>query len=79
MGIGIFDGESLAQSLLATAANCRKCGSSISCEKGQGGAQERGIKESNVVVCPKCSAIFTIRLVPGSLTLLEDVTEKYPK
>ena len=78
MGIGIFDGESLARGLLATAANCRKCGSSISCEKGQGGAQ-RGIKESNVVVCPKCSAIFTMRLVPGKLTLIEDVTEKYPK
>lgn len=79
MGIGIFDGESLVRSLLATSANCRKCGASISCEKGQSGAQERGIKESDVVVCPQCSTIFTMRLVPGSLTLLEDVTKKYVK
>jgi len=77
--MGIFDEKTLMRSLLSASANCRTCGTSISAEKGQRGAQDRGIKASNVVVCPQCSTIFTMGLAPGRLTLLEDVTKKYAK
>jgi ribosomal protein L37E len=79
MSFGLFDGESLLRRLQATATACRKCGAQITVEAGQRGATARGIERSDVVVCRRCSAIYTIYLVPGNLQLLEDVTANYPE
>jgi hypothetical protein len=78
MSIGIFDGDELARRLLATSATCRACGSGITVEAGQGLAIDRGIQRSDIIICPKCSRAYTMRLVPGSLTLLDDVTDSFP-
>jgi tetratricopeptide (TPR) repeat protein len=79
MGIGFFDGDDLVKNLLSVSTNCRKCGARFSSEEGIKGAQARGIKKSDVIVCPQCFRIYKMRLVPGSLTLLENITWKKTK
>ena len=75
-GMGIFDGDSFAEMLVSQKANCTKCGVEITFEAGANLAKSKGIKD-NVVMCKKCKSVFTVHLVPGGMTLTQDVTDRY--
>lgn len=76
--MGVTNGEALLRRLQASMAYCRKCRARITAEVGQRGAMKRNIGRSDVVVCPRCSTVYTMRLVPGNMQLLDDVTAQYP-
>lgn len=69
------NGNDLMERMMRLSANCRRCGKSIAFEKGAGLAKDKGIKD-NVVMCT-CGAVYTVHLLPSSMTLVEDVTQKY--
>lgn len=73
----VFDGDALGESLMKLSADCLKCGSSITFEKGAKLAGEYGIAE-NVVLCGECKSVFEVNLAPSCMTLTNDVTDRYP-
>lgn len=75
-GMGIFDGDSFAEMLVSQKANCIKCGVAITFEEGASFAKSKGIPD-NVVMCKKCKSVFTVHLVPGGMTLTQDVTDRF--
>lgn len=76
MGLGF--GDSLAEMLMKQKACCLKCNEEITFEDGANYAKDKGIND-NVVMCKKCNSIFEVQLVPGRMTLTNDVTMKYTK
>ena len=73
---GLMDGDSLAKMLMNVQASCTTCGTKITFESGANLAKKYGVTD-NVVMCPQCKSVFTVQLVPGRMTLTENVTEKY--
>ncbi len=73
----VFDGDALGEGLMKLSADCLKCGSSITFEKGAKLAAEYGIAE-NVVLCGECQSAFEVNLAPSCMTLTNDVTDRYP-
>lgn len=69
------NGNDLMERMMRLSANCRRCGKSIAFEKGAGLARDKGIQDS-VVMCT-CGAVYTVHMLPSSMTLVEDVTQKY--
>ncbi|MDR2680606.1 MAG: hypothetical protein LBC47_07345 [Tannerella sp.] len=53
-----------------------ECGNPIVFEKGVRLARENGIGD-NVVMCGKCRSVWAVHLVPGRMTLTENVTGNY--
>ena len=76
MGLFVGDGDGLANMLLNQQASCTKCGAAIKFESGANLAKEYGIND-NVVMCSKCKSVFTVQLVPGRMTLTQNVSDRY--
>lgn len=76
MGIGFMHGNVLGEMLIRQSADCLNCGKRFSFEDGANCARKSDIKD-NVVECPHCGHVFTMLIVPGRMTLTEDVTAKY--
>jgi hypothetical protein len=72
----MFDGDSLGDMLMNQKAGCLKCGSEIAFGSGAKLAMSKGINE-NVVMCSKCKSVFRVYIVPGHMSLTEDVTRTY--
>ena len=56
---------------------CRNCKTTLYYKDAQRLAEESGIFD-NVVMCFHCRHVYSYVLIPGSLTLDMDVTERYP-
>ncbi len=56
---------------------CRNCGATIHFSDAQRLAQESGVHD-NVIMCFRCRHVYSYVLIPGSLSLDMDVTERYP-
>ena len=69
--------NALTVRLFSARAACPKCRNRIDYRSGADLARESGIHD-NVVICPRCRHVYTCVLIPGSLTLQDDVTEGYP-
>ncbi len=69
--------NALTVRLFSARAACPKCRNRIDYRSGADLARESGIHD-NVVICPRCRHVYTCVLIPGSLTLQDDVTERYP-
>ena len=69
------NGNDLMERMMRLSANCQQCRKPIVFEKGAGLAKDKGIQD-NVVMCT-CGAVYTVHLMPSSMTLSEDVTLKY--
>jgi len=76
MGLFVGGGDALADMLMNQQANCEKCGAVIKFESGAGLAKECGITD-NVVMCAKCKSVFNVELVPGKMTLTQNVSDRY--
>jgi ribosomal protein L24E len=72
----MLDGDSLGDMLMHQEAGCLKCGSEIAFGSGAKFARSKGINE-NVVMCSKCKSVFRVHIVPGHMSLTEDVTRTY--
>ena len=70
------DLDKMLESTMKTTGSCRKCGTPISFEEGTGGAMDLGIRDQ-VVMCPKCSAIYDVNVTPRGVELRSDVTDRY--
>lgn len=57
---------------------CPKCGRTLTFKTAADLAKSHGISE-NVVMCDGCNRVFEIELVPGRMTLKNDVTSNYPQ
>ena len=68
--------EKMLESTVKATGSCRKCGTPISFEEGTGGAMDLGIRDQ-VVMCPKCSAIYDVNVTPRGVELRSDVTDRY--
>lgn len=80
MGVGLItDPDAFAEMLCQTKADCLNCRKSFSFEEASVLSQNNGIKNSEILICPQCHHVFKSLLVPGRLTLLEDVTDDYPQ
>ena len=78
MGFVIGNGDQLAEMLMQTKGVCPNCKTELTFEDAHNLARSHGI-EDNVVMCKGCSHVFEINLVPGRMTLTEDVTARYPQ
>jgi len=59
-------------------AVCTKCGAVINSQSESVLLPKKiGITDSGVLMCVKCKSVFTYHLVPGRLTLIENVSSKY--
>ena len=76
MGLFVGDGDGLANMLLNQQANCTNCGAAIKFESGANLAKKHGLTD-NVVMCAKCNSVFTVQLVPGRMTLTQNVSDRY--
>jgi NAD-dependent SIR2 family protein deacetylase len=77
----VFSGDELQKMLEGTMkvqVACRKCGHRFTFEEGGGAAIDQGIR-AKVVMCPKCRSIYETNVTPRGVTLLADVTERYPQ
>ena len=74
----IGNGNSFRDMLMNSPGTCPKCNASLTFGKAAQLAKSKGIQD-NVVMCDKCNRVFTVNLVPGRMTLANDVTEKYPQ
>lgn len=75
----IVSGDDVQRMLEGTAqtkVSCRSCGEAFTFEQGVLGAGQRGINEK-VVMCPKCNSVYEVKVTPGEVTLLADVTSRY--
>ena len=71
-------GNDLGEMLMQMRASCLKCGRVMTFQDGATLAKNNGISDQ-VVMCGKCSSVYTISINPGGMTLLADVTDKYKK
>lgn len=78
MGIGIYNGIEFGYMLTQTETKCRKCKEEFNFQTGADECRAAGITD-NLMMCPKCHHVFKFELVPGKLTLTEDVTNQYPQ
>ena len=80
MGIGfITDPDAFAEMLCQTKANCLNCGKTFTFEEASVLSKNNGITNSDILMCPACHHVFKSLLVPGMLTLNEDITDDYPQ
>lgn len=73
----IGNGDDFGNMLMNSKGTCPSCGENMTFGKSAQLAKSHGISEQ-VVMCPKCNRIFEIHLVPGKMSLTNDVTAKYP-
>ncbi len=71
-------GDELGERLMRVGANCRSCGRSFTFEEGGRCSRSNGIGDQ-VVVCPHCFTCYELNLTPSAMTLLTDVTQRYPQ
>ncbi len=71
------NGNVLTDRLFGAKATCPRCRNHLTFRAGAELAQENDIHD-NVVVCGGCWHVYTCTLIPGSLMLQDDVTERYP-
>lgn len=69
--------NALTDRLFGSKATCPCCGNQFTFRAGAELVREKGIHD-NVVACGGCRHVYTCSLIPGRLTLLDDVTERYP-
>lgn len=74
----IGNGMDIFAMLQESKGKCPKCGKELTFKSAANLAKEQGISE-NVVMCAGCRRVFEINLVPGRMTLTNDVTAKYPQ
>lgn len=70
-------GNIINDRLFGATAKCPVCRNRLTFQAGAELAKENGIHD-NVVICGGCRHVFACVLLPGSLTLTDDVTERYP-
>ncbi len=77
--IGMYtgNGNPLTDRLFNAKATCPGCGNQLTFRAGADQARENGIYD-NVVVCGGCLHAYTCVLIPGRLTLQDDITGRYP-
>ena len=74
----VGNGMDIFAMLQEAKGKCPKCGKDLTFKTAAGLAKENNISE-NVVMCGGCNRVFEINLVPGRMTLTNDVTAKYPQ
>ena len=74
----VIDGNDFMDMLLNSRGTCLNCGEELVFEEATNLAKSHGIEE-NVVMCKNCNHVFEVNLIPGRMTLTQDVTEKYPQ
>ena len=74
----IGNGSSFRDMLMKSPGTCPHCGADLSFGDAAQLAKSHGIRD-NVVMCGKCSRVFEVNLIPGRMTLTNDVTEKSPQ
>lgn len=72
------NGDSFGKMLMNSKGTCPSCNTELTFEKSAQLAKSHGI-DDNVVMCKKCSKVYEIHMVPGKMTLTNDVTSKYPQ
>ena len=75
--MSIGNENALSYRLFGARTACPKCRNRMDYGAGAELARQYGIYD-NVVVCGGCRHVYTYVLIPGSLTLQDDVTERYP-
>ena len=68
--------NALTDRVFGAKATCPKCKNQFTYRAGAELARRNGIYD-NVAVCGGCGHVYTCVLIPGSLTLQNDVTERY--
>lgn len=74
----IGNGMDIFAMLQESKGKCPKCGRQLTFKSAAGLAKSHDIQE-NVVMCDGCNHVFEVNLVPGRMTLTNDVTAKYPQ
>ena len=74
----IGNGSSFRDMLMKSPGTFPKCGADLTFGDAAQLAKSHGIRD-NVVMCGKCSRVFEVNLVPGRMSLTNDVTAKYPQ
>lgn len=74
----VGNGDNIMGMLMNSPGTCPKCGKGLTFNDAAQLAKSNGIQD-NVVMCKGCNHVFEVNLVPGCMTLTQDVTEKYPQ
>lgn len=70
--------KDIMDKLMNSPGICPECGQALTFSSAAQLAKSHGIQD-NVVMCQKCNHAFEVNLVPGCMTLMQDVTAKYPQ
>lgn len=71
-------GNAFGRMLMNAKGTCPNCNTELTFEMAAQFAKSHGI-DNNVVMCTKCSKVYETYMVPGKMTLTNDVTSKYPQ
>jgi len=71
-------GNSFGDMLMQSKGVCSNCMKDLTFGDAAQLARKHGISD-NVVMCKGCNHVFEVNLVPGSMTLTQDVTFRYPQ
>ncbi|NLJ65226.1 MAG: hypothetical protein GX337_07540 [Christensenellaceae bacterium] len=71
-------GDSFREMLMKSKGVCPNCKTDLTFEEAAQLGRKHGISD-NVVMCKGCNHVFEVNLVPGSMTLIKDVTSRYPQ
>ncbi len=74
----VGNGMDIFAMLQEAKGKCPKCGKELTFKSAANLAKSHDISE-NVVMCDSCNRVFEVNLVPGRMTLTNDVTSKYPQ
>lgn len=74
----IIQGNDFMDMLMKSPGTCPNCGTALIFEDAAQLAKSHGITD-NVVMCKGCNRVFQINMVPGRMTLTNDVTANYPQ
>ena len=72
------NGDAFGEMLIRSKGICLNCRQELTFEDATHLARKHGIRE-NVVMCKGCHHIFEVNIVPGRMTLTQDVTTRYPQ
>ena len=74
----IQNGNNFRDMLMNSPGACPSCNAQLAFGKAAQLAKTFNIQD-NVVMCNQCHRVFEVNLVPGRMTLTNDVTAKYPQ
>lgn len=74
----IGNGNAFGEMLMKSKGACPHCGAELTFGTAAQLARSKDIND-NVVMCGKCHRVFEIILVPGKMTLTNEVTANYPQ